>query len=104
MTAPDMSGAQQMEQPDVRGWLAINGLPPEYQRSEDSTTWADRERAANRWQRKGFQRPATDTERALLAWLGHGPLPDELVTHVRYYSKSCRNRTWPQIEAKEAES
>ena len=45
-------------EPDVRGLLCINGLPPEYQLAEDATAMADREGARNR-QPRGHERPAT---------------------------------------------
>ncbi len=64
MTAPDLSDVVQTEQPDVRGVLALNNLPPEYQRAEDATAMADRERARTRNPR-GHEREATPTERIL---------------------------------------
>lgn len=96
MTMPDMSNAQQMPQPDPRGWLCINGLPPEYQRAEDGTAMADRDRARNRNPR-GHEREATGTERILLAWLGF-ELPEQLTTKITWPSVSVRRRTWPQLE------
>lgn len=42
-------------------------------------------------------RPATDTERTLLAHLGY-TLPDELFTAVTFLTTGVRNRRWPQLE------
>jgi hypothetical protein len=106
MTAPDLSGVQQMAPRDVevRGWLALTGLPNDVQNAEDSTANADKER---RWSpslhKRGqaggpFKRPATPTERMLLEHLGYGPLPDDLVTTVRFYTRAVRNRRWYQLE------
>lgn len=44
-----------------------------------------------------FPRPATPTERALLAHLGY-QLPDELFAVVTYYATGVRNRRFPQLE------
>jgi hypothetical protein len=52
---------------------------------------------------RGHERPATDTERALLSHLGY-TLPDDLVTHVSWPSQSCRRRVWPQLENQEVSS
>lgn len=95
----DLSGVEQLPQPDPRGWLALRYLPPEYQRLEDSTAAWDFDTRA--YKPRGFTRPATPTEIALLEHLGH-EIPPELVTSVKFYTKSCRNRRWPQIEAQEA--
>ena len=97
----DMSNAQQMPMPDVRGWLAINGLPPEYQRAEDGTADADRTRARQR-QPRGHERPATTTEVTLLQWLGYTMPTEQLVTRVSWPSRSVRRRTWPQLETEES--
>ena len=101
MTTPDLSGVEQMSPADVRvrGWLALTGLPPELQALEDSRAAADFDNKL-RYPR-GFERQATDCERQLLAHLGH-VVPDELVTVVKFYSRSCRNRRWPAIEAQES--
>ena len=96
MTTPDMSAVEQLPQPDVRGWLAINNLPPEYQRAEDSTAMADRDRYLYRNPR-GHEREATPTERMLLQHLGF-ELPDQLTTKVSWPSRSVRRREWPQLE------
>ena len=96
MTSPDMSGVQQMPQPDVRGLLALNGLPSEYQLAEDATADADRARARNRNPR-GHEREATEVERILLSWLGFA-LPEQLTTKITWPSRSVRRRQWPQLE------
>jgi hypothetical protein len=94
MTAPDLSGVVQMGPRDieVRGWLALIGLPDAIQRAEDSTAECDRRAIKPR----GYDRPATSTERILLTHLGY-ELPDDLTTHVSYPS-SIRHRSWPQLE------
>jgi hypothetical protein len=96
VTAPDLSNIQQMPQPDVRGILAINNLPPELQRLEDATAMADRGRHRT-CRPRGHERPATDTERILLAHLGF-ELPEQLTTKVSWRSRSVRRREWPQLE------
>ena len=101
MTIPNMPAQQPRaaEGKDPRGWLCFSGsLPEPLQSLEDSRAAADFDNRIHK--PRGFDRQATQTERDLLAHLGH-VVPDELTTHVRYYSKSCRNRTWPQIEAQE---
>lgn len=95
----------------VRGWLALTDLPDALQAAEDATADADRTRwdsprqlgfitgytrGVGRW----FERPATDTERLLLADQGH-QVPAELTTRV-HYRNVLRHRSWPQIEAQEA--
>ncbi|OBB48416.1 hypothetical protein [Mycobacterium sp. 852002-51961_SCH5331710] len=45
-------------------------------------------------------RPATATERALLAHLGY-ELPDELFTAVSFPAQGVRRRRWPQLETQE---
>jgi hypothetical protein len=83
---------------DPRGWLTWAApLPNDLQRAEDSTAVADKDRR-RLFKPRGHQRPATDTERALLSHLGYDPLPDELTTHVSWPSQSCRRRVWPQLE------
>jgi hypothetical protein len=42
-------------------------------------------------------RPAADTERALLGDLGY-TLPEELLTRVMWRRGSIRERRWPQLE------
>jgi hypothetical protein len=43
---PDLSSIEQMTQPDPRGVLALRNLPPDTQRAEDATQYADRQRMA----------------------------------------------------------
>jgi hypothetical protein len=88
---PQHARAQQGTDP--RGWLVFAWLPTDLQNAEDSTAVADRDRMKPR----GFERPATDTERVLLEHLGY-TLPDELVTFVKYRTRGVRHRSWPQLE------
>jgi hypothetical protein len=88
---PQMQRAS--EGTDPRGWLVFHWLPDDLQRLEDSCAVADRDAMRPR----GFERPATDTERILLQHLGY-QLPDNLVTVVRYRTRGVRNRRWPQLE------
>lgn len=90
---------------EVRGWLALLDLPDEVQRAEDATAAADNERwttgigVITKWlhgEGQVFDRPATDTERLLLAGLGY-TLPDDLTTRV-HYRNVLRHRSWPQLE------
>jgi hypothetical protein len=99
----------QYPQPDPRGWLVFDSLPADLQRAEDSTQNADYFRADGRgiklaYDRDAriwyFDRPATDTERTLLAHLGY-TLPEQLTTRVDYASETLRRRTWPQLETQE---
>jgi hypothetical protein len=83
---------------DPRGWLAWAApLPDPLQAAEDSTAVADKDRR-RLLSPRGHERDATSAERMLLEHLGHGPLPDELITKVSWPSHSCRRRTWPQLE------
>jgi len=85
---------------DPRGWLAFSGpLPAPYQSQEDSTAAADRDRN----QARGFTRPATDTEIALLSHLGH-VVPDGLRTTVTWPSRWVRRRRWLALENQEKTS
>jgi hypothetical protein len=88
---PQMQRAS--EGTDPRGWLVFHWLPDDLQRAEDSTAVCDRDQMRPR----GFERPATDTERQLLAHLGF-ELPAELTTVVRYRTRGVRNRRWPALE------
>jgi hypothetical protein len=92
----------QLPQPDPRGELVFDALPDELQAAEDATAAADHERAhADSGRSIGpilhSTRPATPTERILLAHLGY-TVPDQLTTVVSYYTTGVRNRTWPQLE------
>lgn len=105
----DGVGAQ-YPQPDPRGWLVFESLPPELQRAEDSTAHADYVRQHGDTVRRCFdrqtrvwyfERPATGAERTLLTHLGFEP-PNDLKTRVQYATETLRRRTWPQLEAQEA--
>lgn len=80
-----------------RGWLCFTALPDDLQRAEDTTLAHDNQQES-RSPGQCFDRPATDAERTLLAYLGFD-LPDELTTHVDRLSASIRRRRWPQLEA-----
>lgn len=84
----------QLPQPDPRGWLVFQWLPLEVQRLEDSRLMADFEESDRH--RGPWTRPATDTERALLAHLGYD-VPATLSTTVDY-SAGIRRRRWPALE------
>jgi hypothetical protein len=86
----------QYPQPDPRGWLVFESLPPDLQLAEDSTQDADVARAEYaRYPR--FSRTATAAERVLLEHLGY-ELPDELTTAVTMLTAGIRHRAWPQLE------
>lgn len=103
---------KQLPQPDPRGWLALTGLPDDLRDAEDATQAADAERHANAYSLgivfefipsaeqglvRCFRRPATDTEKRLLADLGHH-VPDDLETLVHHLTRGTRHRFWPQLE------
>ncbi|MCT1352232.1 hypothetical protein [Gordonia sp. p3-SID1431] len=85
---------------DPRGVLAFDHLPDDLQKAEDSTavadrdTFPDRRRSGGLWLRPYVERPATDTERLLLAHLGY-VVPEQLITRIR--NAGMRHRCWPQI-------
>jgi hypothetical protein len=94
---PDTIG-NQLPQPDPRGWLVFDApLSDELQRAEDATQHHDfcnggdaawhtgRDPVTGCWI-DYFDRPATDTERTLLAHLGYG-VPDTLTTRVSFPSR-----------------
>jgi hypothetical protein len=83
---------------DPRGWLVFHWLTSDLQAAEDATAYADKERS--NFRARGFERPATDAERALLEHLGH-QLPDNLVTFVRHRTRGVRERRVPQLETQE---
>lgn len=77
---------------DPRGWLTfVDVIPEPWQSGEDSTL-------ENDYQHRSRVRPATATERALLAHLGC-TLPATLNTHVQFLSGTVRRRTWPDLDA-----
>lgn len=101
---------RQLPQPDVRGWLTFTGLPSDVQAAEDATAAADFDRSqtgagvkfefnhsALLGRVRCFRRPATDTERHLLAQLGY-QVPDELDTLVHHFTRGVRHRFWPDLE------
>ena len=101
MTAIPGVGAQLLRAQqgiDPRGWLVFETLPDELARAEDSRNFADHDRRILK--PRGFTRPATSTERALLSHLGY-QLPDELLTVVTFKSRSVRHRAWPTLEDQE---
>lgn len=90
-SCPECAGPQLVGHPaglvyrhDTRGGCSL-------QRKEDARVVADQSLA---WP---YQRPATDTERVLLAAAGH-VLPDDAVTQVTWLSAGVRRRTWPALE------
>ena len=97
----NLSGVEQLPQPDARGWLAMRNLPDNLQNAEDSTLAADRQRVREdgfgSWT---FTRSATATERELLTHLGY-VLPVNLTTQVRWLSPGVRQRRWPALENQE---
>ena len=96
MTSPDLSAIEPMPVGDIRGWLAINNLPPEYQRAEDSTAANDRDCARMRNPRghsAKLPKPSGS------CWRTSGfELPEQLTTKITWPSRSVRRRTWPQLE------
>lgn len=95
MTAPaDLSSVEQLPMPDPRGWLALRFLPESVQNAEDATHHNDFVHR-RRWRER--IRPATDTERLLLAHLGY-VVPDELDTVVTFKSPGIWCRRWPVLE------
>lgn len=92
----DFTGIGEHRPDHRRGLLVFTRLPDAVQRAEDATAYADHE---NRHWRASVARtrPATPTERALLAHLGY-TLPDDLETRVEWLSSGVRNRRWPQLE------
>jgi hypothetical protein len=98
-TPPDTIGPQMQrasEGTDPRGILVFHWLPGDLQALEDSRAIADRDVMRPR----GFERPATETERILLTHLGF-ELPEQLTTVVRYRTRGVRHRSWPALEAQE---
>lgn len=94
----DLSGIGAHRPCPARGVLVFDSLPPEVQNAEDSRQDADHR--GRHWRSNvTTERPATATERALLAHAGYGPLPDVLHTRVQWLTDGVRRRTWPQIPA-----
>lgn len=86
----------QKPQPDPRGILVFDWLPPDLQNAEDSTQDCDITRARRDYWGQ-WSRPATPTERTLLEHLGY-VLPTDLRTRVQYLTEGVRHRSWPQLE------
>ena len=83
---------------DPRGWLRFQWLSRDLERSEDQTLHADHQGVEeDALLPYTFTRPATDTERILLAHIGH-TLPADLETTVCWLSVGVRNRRWPSLE------
>lgn len=105
---------KQFPQPDPRGVLALTGLTDDVQAAEDATAIADLDRLTHRhssvtWGRfyseqdgkklRGFTRPITRTERALLDALGYDA--DALTTtYVHHRTRGTRFRWWPTLTRK----
>ena len=91
----DLTGIGEHKPDHWRGVLVFSHLPDLVQRAEDATAYADHEK--RHWRTSVTRtRPATPTERALLAHLGY-TLPAELETRVQWLTNGVRRRTWPQL-------
>jgi hypothetical protein len=93
--AIDLTGIGAHRPCPARGVLVFDSLPPDVQDAEDSRQEADY-RNRHWGSRVSTERPASATERALLAHLGY-ELPTTLHTRVQWLSDGVRRRTWPQI-------
>lgn len=94
-TADPLAGIGAHHPHDPRGPLVFDSLPPEIQRAEQQTQFADYER--RHWRASlPEERPATSAERLLLEHLGY-TVPNDLTTCVRWLSNGVRRRTWPQL-------
>lgn len=93
----DLTGIGAHRPCPARGVLVFDHLPLDVQNAEDSRQEVDHR---NRHWRSNVttERPATPTERALLAHLGY-ELPEVLHTRVQWLTDGVRRRTWPQIPA-----
>ncbi|WP_131813663.1 hypothetical protein [Mycolicibacterium fortuitum] len=91
----DLTGIGEHQPCPKRGVLIFSSLPPQVQNAEDSCQEAD---YRNRHWRASVttERPATATERALLAHLGYS-VPTVLHARVQWLTDGVRRRTWPQI-------
>lgn len=93
----DLSGIGAHRPCPARGVLVFDSLPPDVQNAEDSR--ADADYRGRHWRSNvTTERPATATERALLAHLGY-TVPADLHTRVQWLTDGVRRRTWPQIPA-----
>ncbi|MEZ0339788.1 hypothetical protein ACAG25_07365 [Mycobacterium sp. pV006] len=93
----DLSGIGAHRPCPARGVLVFDSLPPAVQNAEDSRQEADF-RSRHFRSNVVTERPATPTERALLAHLGY-TVPATLHTRVQWLTDGVRRRTWPQIPA-----
>lgn len=81
---------------DPRGILVFEWLSDGLQNAEGSTLESDH--SQRHWRGSVVrERPATETERLLLAHLGY-VLPAQLTTRVQWTTAGVRNRRWPQLE------
>lgn len=89
MTCPECGGPRLAGHP--AGELALqHRIDCTLLRAEDATQAADHERGTHK-------RPATSTERVLLAHAGHHLPDDELTTSVERVTRAIIRRTWPQL-------
>lgn len=80
------------------GWLTWqHRLTCTLGQADDQTRHADYLRAWHDRRPAPFTRPATPTERVLLAALGHAPAGDE-TTHVHPLMPAVTRRTRPQLD------
>ena len=106
-TCPTCQGVQLVGHP--AGVLEFDHRPDcALREREDATRWSDFETANSQWPVYDFapnsrtagayslQRPATDTERILLAALGFS-VPEMLTTDIDFISHTTRRRTWPAL-------
>jgi hypothetical protein len=95
-TMIDLTGIGDHKPDSKRGALVFSSLPPDVQRAEDATAYADYE---SRHYRAVVTRtrPATAVERALLAHVLGREVPADLTTTVRWLSSGVRNRSWPKL-------
>jgi hypothetical protein len=110
MTTPVLP--PQQPQPDPRGILCFTEpLPEPWASAEDGTQawdftdgswcadWLVERDADGNFVCDYFERPATDTEIALLTALGYVlPADEPLVTRVSFPSELVRRRRWLQLE------
>ena len=92
----DLTGIGDHRPDNRRGYLVFTHLPDAVQRAEDGRAYADLEARSWRSSVKRI-RPATVTEKALLAHALGRAVPANLETVVRWLSSGVRNRSWPQL-------
>jgi hypothetical protein len=92
----DLTGIGEHRPDNRRGYLVFASLPDAVQRAEDGRAYADLE--ARSWRASVTRtRPATATERALLAYVLERQIPNNLETVVQWLSNGVRNRSWPTL-------